>query len=473
VQPLAPPPYSLRLTSEALRSGDVTAVELTEQAIAAHEQKGDRYAAYKHFDPKGARADARVADARLSAGNAPPLCGIPLSVKDVYGVEGMPTFAGSARQLPSEEWSRDAWLVAEARAAGAVIMGKTHTVEFAYGGVGYNPHWGTPWNPWDPKQRRIPGGSSCGAGASLWEESAMVALGTDTGGSIRIPAAFNGLVGHKTTRGWWPTDGMVPLSRTFDTAGALTRTVEDSIWFYGSVDVRWGDPAALLDECERTSLEGVRIGVPECTLWEDCQSDIGSVLTRTLDEIERAGASVERVVAPIIDDAVELYLGGGIGKAEFNAFLQSQLPEWPSLLHPTVGDRIAGAFPLTSDKYRQALGKQKRMAVYAHHLFVDADILVLPANLITPPPVRAVADDLANYIEVNLATLRPTCPVNLLELCAVTVPVGLDASGMPVGLQFIGQAGEDEDVLAVALAFERTLGTSAERLGRPEAPRRG
>lgn len=401
------------------------------------------------------------------------MCGVPVSVKDVYGVEGMPTFAGSARQLPADPWSRDAWLVAELRAAGAVLMGKTHTVEFAYGGVGYNPHWGTPWNPWDASKRRIPGGSSCGAGASIWEGSAMVALGTDTGGSIRIPAAFNGLVGHKTTRGWWPTDGVVQLSSTFDTVGALSRTVEDSIWFYGSVDVRWDDPAELLAECERTSLAGLRIGLPECTIWEDCQPDIAAVLHATLGEIEDAGASVDRVVATILDDAVDLYLGGGIGKAECNAFLQAELPEWPALLHPTVGDRIAGAFPIDSDKYRQALARQKRMAVYVHHLFVDADILVLPANLITPPPVRSVADDLGTYLEVNAATLRPTCPVNLLELCAVTVPVGLDDAGMPVGLQFIAQGGEDEEVLAVALAFERALGTAAERLGSPEALRRG
>ena len=472
-QPPAPPPPSLRSTAARLRSGEITAVELTEQAITAHEQNRDRYAAYKHFDAEAARADARIADARITAGDAPPLCGIPISVKDVYGVEGMPTFAGSARQLPNDPWSRDAWLVSEARSSGAVLMGKTHTVEFAYGGVGYNPHWGTPWNPWDPAERRIPGGSSCGAGASIWEGSAMIGLGTDTGGSIRIPAAFNGLVGHKTTRGWWPVDGVVQLSRTFDTVGALSRTVEDSIWFYGAVDVRWDDPEELLAECERTSLAGLRIGMPECTLWEDCQSDIATVLYRTLSEIEGAGASVERVVATILDDAVDLFMRGGIGKAECSAFLHSELPEWPALLHPTVGDRVAGAFPIDSDKYRQALARQKRMAVYVHHLFVDADILVLPANIVTPPSVRSVVDDLGTYLEVNAATLRPTCPVNLLELCAVTVPVGLDDAGMPVGLQFVAQGGEDEEVLAVALAFERALGTSAERLGSPQAPRRG
>ena len=173
---------------------------------------------------------------------APPLCGIPVSVKDLYAVDGMPTYAGSARTLPGDPWSRDGELIARLRRAGAVFVGKTHTVEFAYGGVGINPHWGTPRNPWDADTARIPGGSSCGAGVSLWEGSAMLALGSDTGGSIRIPSAFTGVVGHKPTKGRLPTTGVTQLSSTFDTTGTLARTVTDSAWFFGCADSRWGDP---------------------------------------------------------------------------------------------------------------------------------------------------------------------------------------------------------------------------------------
>lgn len=451
----------------ALRSRAVSAVELVEAAIARHESHGELLHAYKHFDADAARTAARAADARLDVGGAPPLCGIPVSVKDLYGVRGMPTFAGSARRLPDEPWSRDAWLIERLRAAGAVLMGKTHTVEFAYGGVGINPHWGTPRNPWDPDVARIPGGSSCGAGVSLWERSAMIALGSDTGGSIRIPAAFTGVVGHKTTKGRWPNDGVVQLASSFDSVGALTRTVTDAIHFFGSVDPKWGDPTPLLDALEATTVDGLRVAIPACTIWEACQPDIAAVLESALEELAAAGAELSNVVGTMLDDAVDLYMTGGIGKAECHAFLSSELPDWLDILHPIVGRRLESPLSLDSAEYRSALAKHRRMAALADSLFGDADVLVVPANLMTPPPVLEVADDLDRYVQVNYATLRPTCPANLLELCALTLPVGLDDARMPVGLQLVARAGEDEALLGMALAMERVLGTGAARMGTP------
>ncbi len=238
--------------ASALRRGEFSATELMTAALDRHDQFGERLQAFKLFDSERALESARAADQVLARGHlqandgdAPPLTGIPMSVKDLYGVDGLPTFAGTPKQLP-EKWSRDAWLVARLRAAGAITVGKTHMVEMAFGAVGINPHWATPWNPWDDETHRIPGGSSSGAGVSLWEGSALIALGSDTGGSIRIPAAFTGTVGQRTTRGRWPTEGVVPLSHTLDTVGALTRTVEDSIYFFGCVDPQWGAPRVVL-----------------------------------------------------------------------------------------------------------------------------------------------------------------------------------------------------------------------------------
>jgi aspartyl-tRNA(Asn)/glutamyl-tRNA(Gln) amidotransferase subunit A len=471
---------SLAETVDALRRRDITARQLVQEAVECHKARDGALGAYKHFDAEGALTQADSADAALDAAAiktktplaapAPPLCGIPISVKDLYSVEGMPSFAGSARQLPPDPWSQDAWMIERLRRAGAVIVGKTHTVEFAYGGVGFNPHWGTPRNPWDARVPRIPGGSSCGAGVSLWEESAMVALGSDTGGSIRIPAAFTGVVGHKTTKGRWPTDGMVQLSTTFDTVGALTRSVEDSVHFFGSVDPRWSDPSLLMEALETSVLDGIRIALPECTIWEACQPDIRDVLESTLEEIESGGARLQRVVATMLDDAVDLYMSSGIGRAEINAFLHETLPEWPPILHPTVGQRLDGALPLKSEEYRAAIAKHRRMAAFADTLFSDADVLVLPANLITPPPVAEIENDLDRYAEVNYATLRPACAINLLELCAISIPVGLDATGMPVGLQVVGRGGDDELLLGVALAIERAIGNGHDRLGQPPVP---
>lgn len=459
---------SLFETAGALRNGELTAAGLAEEVIARHRAVGAQLHAYKHFDEAGIMARAAVADELLATGSAPALCGIPVSVKDIYSVKGMPTFAGSARQLPNV-WNRDGWLISRMRAAGAVFTGKTHTVEFAYGGVGMNPHWGTPWNPWDSEESRIPGGSSCGAGVSLWEGSALLALGSDTGGSVRIPAAFTGVVGHKTTKGRWSTDGATQLSFTFDTLGALTRTVEDSVYFFGSVDPKWGDPSLLMEALDATTIDGLQIRIPECCIWEDCQSDIAAVLMGALEELEAAGAKRWKTVGTMLDDAYEHYMSCGITKAEIHAWLTDHLPAWFDVLHPTVGDRIRDPLSLEGEEYRQALAKQRRMAALADTLFGDADVLALPANLITPPPVAELADDLDRYGKVNKASLRPTSPVNLLELCAITIPVGRDDSGMPVGLQLVARHGDDEALLGVALAAERVLGTASERLGQPPA----
>ena len=464
---------SIRDTVEALRQRDMKAVDLVHAAVAQHDTMDAQLNAYRTFDATSAIEQAKEADGVLDRAAydrnfiPAPLCGIPISIKDIYGTSGLPTFAGSNRQLPDEPWSRDAWLVARARKAGAIVMGKTHTVEFAYGGVGLNPHTSTPRNPWDREVNRIPGGSSCGAGVSLWEGSALVALGSDTGGSIRIPASMTGVVGHKTTKGRWSMQGVVQLSNTFDTVGALTRTVEDSAWFFGSVDPFWGDPSSLLEKLTETSLDEVRIGIPECSIWEACQDDLRDVLGTALTELEAAGAQVQRVEGSLLDDAADLYLTCGIGKAELSAFLNTHLPDWVEELHPIVGTRLVDPHQLDGPTHHEALSRQRRISAKAGELFIDNDVLVLPGHLVTPPPIQEVVSNLEAYGHINYTTLRATCAVNFLDLCAICVPVGLDSTGMPVGLQLIARGGDDEKLLGIALAIERSLGTAKDRLGSP------
>lgn len=453
---------SIARIAAALRRRDVSSRELVEAAIERHAARGEALNAYKCFDAEGARLAAVRADRMLDSGNAPaPLCGIPVSVKDLYGVARLPTFAGTARELPGK-WTREGWLVSALRRQGAVIVGKTHTVELAYGGVGFNPHWGTPWNPWDAKLHRIPGGSSSGAGVSLWEGSALLALGTDTGGSIRIPASMTGTVGHKTTYGRWSADGVVPLSYTLDSVGALARSVADSAYFFGAVDPAWGDPDALLGQLESARASGLVIGVPRCDVWRSCQSDVADAIHAALDALARRGAKLAEVEGGLFDEAFDLYRTGSIAAAECVAFLSRELPEWFEFLHPTVGKRIEGAASLDSDEYRTALARRIRMIGRVSELFEGVDVLALPGALVTPPPVDHLGD-VARYLAANSATLRPTSPVSLLDLCAVTLPVGRDHAGMPVGLQLVARRGQDERVLEAALVVER----EAEPLGDP------
>jgi len=453
--------------ASALRRGEFSAMELMTAALDRHGQFGERLQAYKLFDAERALESARAADQLLASNDeAPPLTGIPISVKDLYGVEGLPTFAGTPKQLP-EKWSRDAWLVARLRAAGAITVGKTHMVEMAFGGVGINPHWDTPRNPWDDETHRIPGGSSSGAGVSLWEGSALIALGSDTGGSIRVPAALTGTVGQRTTKGRWPTEGVVPLSHTLDTVGALTRTVEDYIYFFGCVDPQWGDPQTLLEHLVTTKLANVRVAVPRCEIWEDCELDIVDTLDGVVSHLGGHARNVVEIDGGLFDEGFELSVGRRlIASTECRAFLESELPGWLDILHPIVGSRVAQGLTPDDPEYQAALADHRRMANEAVKLFDEADILLLPCNIISPPPVSDLAD-LDRYSEANTATLRPTYPVSVLGLTAISIPVGIDRNGMPIGLQLVAAGGEDEALLGVALAAERELGTASQSLGRP------
>ena len=453
--------------ASALRDGEFSATELMTAALDRHARFGERLQAYKLFDAERALESARAADQLLANdGDAPPLTGIPISVKDLYGVDGLPTFAGTPRQLP-QKWSRDAWLVAQLRGAGAITVGKTHMVEMAFGAVGINPHWDTPWNPWDDEMHRIPGGSSSGAGVSLWEGSALIALGSDTGGSIRIPAAFTGTVGQRTTRGRWPTEGVVPLSHTLDTVGALTRTVEDSIYFFGCVDPQWGDPRVLLKRLATTELANVRMAVPRCGIWDHCERDIADGLDGVLSHLGSHAGKLVEIDGGLLDDAFELSTGRRpIASTECRAFLESDLPGWLDILHPIVRSRVAQGLTLDDPEYLAALEDHRSLVKQAHKLFEDAEVLVLPCNTISPPPVADLAD-LDRYSEANAAILRPTYPISALGLTAISIPVGIDGDGMPIGLQLVAPGGQDEALLGVALAAEREFGTASQGLCRP------
>ncbi|WP_298017906.1 amidase family protein [uncultured Parasphingopyxis sp.] len=264
--------FDLSLSDIAARlsSEPALARNLAEEAIARREAQPEiGTGPYREWRPDIARAMADGAVAALMAGTAGPLAGIPVSVKDLFGVAGTATYAGTPRALPAA-FETEGWLVGLLRTQGAIFTGKTHTVEFAFGGLGVNGHWGSVRNPWDPDAWRVSGGSSAGAGVGLAEGSALLALGTDTGGSVRIPAAMTGNVGLKTTIGRWPTTGVVPLSHTLDTVGILTRTVADAAYAFAAIEGT-GPVAAR-------PLTGLRIGRIARLAFEDCSPGIAEAV---------------------------------------------------------------------------------------------------------------------------------------------------------------------------------------------------
>ena len=461
--------HSIASIAADVRNGATTARSLVEDAIRSH--AASDLGAYTVFDAEGARRQADAVDATVTGGADPgPLAGITVSVKDLYGVEGLPIRAGTRRELP-ERWQHEGFLVRALRRLGAVIVGKTHTVELAFGGVGLNPNTGTPINPWDPAEHRAPGGSSSGAGVSLWEGSAMIALGSDTGGSVRIPASATGVVGLRHTTGRWPTDGVVPLSTTFDTVGFLTHTVEDTRHAFRAIDALapGARPPVGPADPGRDHLAGLRIGIPRAGLWDETQSDIAAVLHRALVELEDAGAQLVEVDAPELREAGERYMAGGLLiPPERSESLERHLPGWTAILDPTVGKRLENAHRVSAVEYIGLLRLRRRLSARLHAR-LDAeriDLLATPTLPITPPTLASL-DDLDVYRAVNRAILSGTGPVSMLDMCAVSIPAGLDERGMPAGLQLIGRTGSDQALLNRAAAAEAVLGTNVERIGTP------
>ncbi len=484
---------SIQQVTNAIRQGRCSARQNVEAAIRRHEESD--LGAYICFDAAGARKQADQTDAKVKRGDDPgPLAGITVSVKDLYGVEGLPIQAGTKRELPVR-WRTEGFLVQSLRSLGAVIMGKTHTVELAFGGVGLNYNTGTPLNPWDSEEHRGPGGSSAGAGVSLWEGSAQLALGSDTGGSVRIPASATGVVGHRHTTGRWPTTGVVPLSSTLDTVGLLTRTAADMRYAFGLID-RLAGPgggeeatnsgtsgglgvgsdrrrraagAMLPAGAATAALAGLRIGIPRSSyMWERADPAIVAVVRRALADVEEAGAVLLDADVPELDEAGASYLSGELVSPECKEFLERELPEWTDILDPTVGKRLESAHDIGAVRYVALLGLRRRLSAGVHARLdaLRVDLLAVPTLPVAPPILSTLAE-LEAYWEVNRRMLSGTAPASMLDMCAVTLPAGLDQYGMPAGLQLIGRAGADAALLDRAVAVESALGTNVDRLGTP------
>ena len=405
--------------AQALRDGNVSATEIAEAIIARHDAWDDKLNAYKNWNAENTLDQATAADHSLRSGNDPgALAGIPISVKDIYGVEGFPTFAGSPNRLPPE-WEKEGPVVKAIRRQLCVIPGKTHTIEFAFGGLGINPHWVTPRNPWDAENHRAPGGSSAGAGVSLHEGSAMIAFGTDTGGSVRIPASLTGNVGIKISKGRWSTEGIVPLSTTFDTPGILTKSVADAVFAFEAID---GKSRHSSSKIRVKDASDVTLGVTTDYFWDRCQDDIAEIVENTISELVKAGMKSHAVKLPEAHEAVEVMAGGIIAASEGYAFLANELPDWIDTLHPIIGARMnTGRDSLALD-YLTAIRQVRRLWQRADARLAEVDVLAVPTIPITPPIISEV-EEMEAYGTTNMLTLSNTMAGNSLNLCGVTIPV--------------------------------------------------
>ncbi|MGE0733407.1 MAG: amidase [Alphaproteobacteria bacterium] len=449
-----------------LRDGTIAARDLIERAIANYARTGESLGAYKIWDSAAGRKAAELADRAFAAHyDLGPLQGIPVSVKDLFGLTGWPIFAGSPTRLPTK-WERDGRLVQTLRRQLAVVAGKTHTVEFAYGAVGVNPHWETPINPWGADAPRVPGGSSSGAGVSLATGTAFVALGTDTAGSVRIPASMTGTVGLKTTFGRWPTDGVLPISPSLDTTGILTRTVADAAYAFRALDpmhVNNASPAAGTQPADPAYL---RIGVPEGAIWDGCSPGIAEGVRTALDEFSRAGARLVPFAFPEFDRIAPMFLKGGLTPPEFYEFLSAELPDWLPKLDPVIRQRMNDAVNLPAHEYLARKRVIREAAASIDARLGTIDVVAFPSVVVTPPAIDAMSK-VENYRPAHLGAARNNAFASYLGLCAISMPVALDAAAMPVGLQLMARGHHEDALLGAALAAEKILGTARQRLGVP------
>lgn len=445
-----------------LRAGTLSAQALIESCLEAYEHSEYHLNAYKTWAGDTALTAAKQADKLLKQGyDFGPLMGVPISVKDLYAVPQLPIYAGSKSAL-NASWQQPGGLVQALMAQLALITGKTHTVEFALGGIGVNAHWGTPRNSWDVHHHRIPGGSSSGAGVSLCQGTALLAMGTDTAGSVRIPASVTGTVGLKTTVGRWPKNQIVPLSDSLDTPGVLARTVADLRYAYAAIEGQLrAQPIAIaaLKDCQ-----GLRIGVPENFFWDDCERSVCAAVEAAMRRLERAGAQLIPIQVPLCAELFADFQKGGLSVPELAHFLSSQMPEKLEELDPVVKMRVQDGGAITALDYlaRKALVEQATQQAAA--LFEQVDVWLHPTVPISPPKLTDISA-LDDYRRANMLMLRNPSIANLMGLCALSMPAGLDDQGMPVGLQLTAGGGQEAMLLAIAQAVEDTLGTGQQLLG--------
>jgi len=374
-----------------------------------------------------------------------PLAGMPISIKDNFDEAGITTLAGSKVLASAPPAARDATVVERLRAAGAVIIGRTNMTEFAYSGVGLNPHYGTPRNAYDRATGRIPGGSSSGAAISVTDGMAVAAIGTDTGGSVRIPAALNGLTGFKPTARRVPLDGVLPLSLTLDSAGPIARTVKDCV----TVDRVL---SASANKLPSISLRGLKLAVPRTVVLEDLSVAVSAAFTRALGRLSAAGAVISEVPMTELGRAAEVNPRGGISSAEA-WWWHRELSKQGDAYDQRVLMRIRRGQSIDAASYIEMLQQRRRFVGEIELAMRGFDAMLMPTVPETAPTIAEVDASDERYLHFNSRMLRNTALVNVFDGCALTIPCHA-AGEAPVGLSIAGLAGQDDRVLAIGLAIE-------------------
>jgi aspartyl-tRNA(Asn)/glutamyl-tRNA(Gln) amidotransferase subunit A len=431
-----------------LETGRTTARKLVEECIARiADPAGEGQRTFIHVDKDAALAAADAMDHLRQAQAAPSrFAGIPVSIKDLFDIKGQVTRAGSRALEDSAPADKDATAVARLRRAGFVVIGRTNMTEFAYSGIGINPHYGTPKSAWNRDVGHVPGGSSSGAAVSIADRMAYGALGTDTGGSCRIPAAFNGIVGYKPTQRRVPLDGGVPLSFSLDSFGPLANSAQCC----ATLD------AVLADEpvpvIQPRPIKGMKLAVPVTVALDDLDDAVAKTFERALAALSKAGASIEHIEMPEFLDVGVMNSKGGFAASESYAWHRYLLTSKGDVYDPRVSARILRGADISAADYIDLIHARRSLIARAAARLAPYDALVMPTTANTPPKIADLADDKAFTVQ-NLRALRNCTLINMIDGCAISLPAQRHGE-VPVGLMLAAAGGSDRRIFELAAGME-------------------
>ncbi|WP_332608045.1 amidase [Achromobacter sp. ESBL13] len=433
----------------ALNEGRTTSVALTELALArAQDAAGEGARVFTKLYAESALAQARASDTLRAAGFVRSAVeGLPISIKDLFDIEGETTMAGSVAREGEPAADANADVVQRLIAAGAVIIGRTNMTEFAYSGLGINPHYGTPLNPYDRATGRIPGGSSSGAAVSVADGMAVAGIGSDTGGSVRIPAALCGLTGFKPSAWRVSMQGVLPLSANLDSIGPIAASVRCCAELDAILS---GDGGPVP---EAMALRGLRLAVPTTLALDAMDKHVADSFAAAVARLKEAGAQVDEIAIPEFAEVGGINSKGGFTAAEAWAWHRDLIARAGKRYDPRVVSRIMRGQDMSAADYIDLLDAREAWVAAVDHRIAGYDALIMPTTPIVAPAVAdLVASDEAYYAANGLILRNPTL-INFLDGCALSLPCHAPDTA-PVGLMIAGSNGADRRILAVGLAIE-------------------
>ncbi|KAB1087756.1 amidase [Neorhizobium galegae] len=443
---------SIAELSALIQMGRVDPVEVTESVLAGIKAYPDKAVFISLLEDR-ALAEAQASSKRVKEGRSLGLLdGIPIAWKGLFDIEGLPTTAGSKVLKKAAPAAKDAAIVDLLKQAGMVAVGRTNMSEFAFSGIGINPHYGTPHNPHGKDAPRIPGGSSSGSGVAVAAGLVPVAMGTDTGGSIRIPAGFNGIVGYKATRGRYAMNGVYPLATSLDSLGPLCRTVQDAVWVDAAMR------GLTVPQTARQPARPLDIVIPTNIVFDGAEPGVVAAFEATIERLAKAGARITRLAVPTFDELPKLMVKyGPMVTAEAFALHREKLsgPDAEEMDHRVVARTRLGEKTSLSD-YIAIVENRARMIAETEALIGDR-FVAMPSVAHVAPQIAPLLKDDELFFATNGKTLRNTGFGNFLDWCGVSIPCGSGDADMPVGFLLSANANCDETLLQAAMAHEEII----------------